>query len=516
MIRTIVVGTMVTVFAAVACSRPAPPAPAASVAPADVSGPDIPPPPVVSSQAGVLTYTLRAAPASVTVAGRTFTSNVYNGSYIPAVLRVKRGDEVRITYVNDLDKADIEIDKPQSSNVHYHGMNISPNEPADNPYISIPSSKDGTAGHAAAFTAGHDPALIKTSPTYEYVWRVPADHPQGLYWFHPHAHAATEPQILSGMSSLLVVEGVLDQHYPELAPAERRTLILKDIDLPGAVDGAPKTKTINGISGGTFRTRPGEVEIWEIGNIGADSFFDFAVDGHKLWVMERDGNVLTQPDRVVNVLLPPASRATVAVEAGAAGRYGVRSLEVDTGSAGDPNPSVQLATFVVEGAPVDNASLVARLKQPAVRQDTITWTAAALKKAPITRRRRLVYTESADGNSFFLNGKPFDANRIDFEATLGDVEEWTLVNDTDERHTFHIHQIDYLVTQINGDDEDTTGLRDNIDVPFRDPVRKVPGSVTVILPFTDPVIVGKFLFHCHISEHSDKGMMGNMVIKPRR
>ena len=104
--------------------------------------------------------------------------------------------------------------------------------------------------------------------------------------------------------------------------------------------------------------------------------------------------------------------------------------------------------------------------------------------------------------------------RIDFKANLGDIEEWTIINKTDERHTFHIHQIDFLVTELNNSDEDATGLRDNIDIPPRDPVTGEPGKVTLILPFTDPAIVGKFPFHCHISEHGDNGMMANMLIKP--
>ena len=104
---------------------------------------------------------------------------------------------------------------------------------------------------------------------------------------------------------------------------------------------------------------------------------------------------------------------------------------------------------------------------------------------------------------------------MDAEATVGDVEEWTLVNETGERHTFHIHQLDFLVISINGNDEDATGLRDNIDLPYRDPVTGEPGVVTVIIPFTDPTIVGRFPFHCHILEHEDGGMMATMEVRPR-
>ena len=336
-----------------------------------------------------------------------------------------------------------------------------------------------------------------------------------MYWLHSHAHGNSENQILSGMSAMMVVEGLLTQHYPELANAVRRTLVLKDIDLPGAKDDTPKTKTINGVFGGTYRARPGQVEVWEIGNIGADAFFDITIDGHQLWVLNRDGNVLTRPEAVDNVFLPPASRAVIAVKVGNAGRYTIRTRDVNTGSAGDPNPMVQLATLVAVGAPVDDSRLVERLNQPAVNLNTITPDVAALRSAPIARRRRVVYTETADGDTFFINGKEFNASRIDFETTLGDVEEWTIVNDTDESHTFHIHQIDFLVTSVNGSARDTPGLLDNVDVPFRDPATKKPGEVTLILPFTDPEIVGKFLFHCHIAEHNDGGMMANMLVKHR-
>ncbi|HVK74696.1 MAG TPA: multicopper oxidase domain-containing protein [Kofleriaceae bacterium] len=81
-----------------------------------------------------------------------------------------------------------------------------------------------------------------------------------------------------------------------------------------------------------------------------------------------------------------------------------------------------------------------------------------------------------------------------------------------ELHTFHIHQLDFLVTSFRGEQYDTTGLRDVIDVPFqRD---GVPGEVTMIIPFTDPLIVGKFPYHCHIMEHEDNGMMANIEVRP--
>ena len=213
------------------------------------------------------------------------------------------------------------------------------------------------------------------------------------------------------------------------------------------------------------------------------------------------------------MFLPPASRATVVVEGGNAGVYGMRTLEVDNGPAGDPNPEVVLGSFIVSGPVSTTNALRPRLLQPAIDFKTLEKTAAGVGAMPITRKREIRYTESADGNTFYIDGREFDMTRNDVEVTLGDVEEWTIVNDTDERHTFHIHQADFLVTDINGDDQDATGLRDVIDVPFRQNGK--PGSVTIVIPFRNPLMVGRFPFHCHIVEHEDGGMMANVLLKAR-
>ena len=107
-----------------------------------------------------------------------------------------------------------------------------------------------------------------------------------------------------------------------------------------------------------------DFEVWEIGNIGADSDFDLALDGHKLWVLALDGNALSKPRETDHVFLPPSSRAEIAVEIGAVGRYALRTREVETGKAGDPNPDVALATLKVEGEPVDTSDLRAQLDAP--------------------------------------------------------------------------------------------------------------------------------------------------------
>jgi FtsP/CotA-like multicopper oxidase with cupredoxin domain len=95
--------------------------------------------------------------------------------------------------------------------------------------------------------------------------------------------------------------------------------------------------------------------------------------------------------------------------------------------------------------------------------------------------------------------------RIDVRAPLGDIEEWTVHNDTDDLHVFHIHQIGLQAVAVNGQQVPFAGHVDNIRIPER-------GSVTLRMPFTDPLIVGRFMFHCHVPRHEDKGMMANIEV----
>ncbi len=477
--------------------------------PAEVS---VPEPTSVAAENGVLDITLTASPASVEVAGRTFKTNVYNGMYIPPVLRLKRGEELRLTLVNETDRAELEVDEPQATNLHYHGMAIPPVQPADDVYMLVPPAKMHLGKHHAHHVEGME---LKETNSFEYRWTVPADHPMGIYWYHPHPHGKTEEQVLDGMAGLLVVDGFIETHYPELSGLKRRTFIFKDLELPGSEDDddIPKTKTINGVLGGVVRAAPGSIELWELGNISADSYIDFALDGHKVWVIERDGNAVAKPELTDHVFLPPSSRAEIVVAVSAPGDYALRSREVETGKAGHPNPDVVLATLKVEGVAVDGSAMRERLSQPAA-VPAAGHTAAEIEAMPVTRQRRLVYTENEEGTEFYLNGKQFDMERIDAEVKLGDVEEWTLVNDSDERHTFHIHQTEFLVQSVGDNPLETPGVRDNVDLPFRDPETKKPGVVKLKIPFTNPVIVGKFPYHCHILEHEDGGMMQNIRVLP--
>jgi len=130
----------------------------------------------------------------------------------------------------------------------------------------------------------------------------------------------------------------------------------------------------------------------------------------------------------------------------------------------------------------------------------------AVRVTPIARQRTLTYSKTPDRKMFMIDGRTMDENRVDQTARLGDTEEWTIVNTDQQYHSFHIHQTAFLVTEINGVLHDDDSLHDTFSVP---PATDIgPSSLKVVIPFTDPVIVGRFVYHCHAVDHEDKGMMG--------
>ncbi len=131
-----------------------------------------------------------------------------------------------------------------------------------------------------------------------------------------------------------------------------------------------------------------------------------------------------------------------------------------------------------------------------------------LRMGPIGNRRNIVFSDTALPDLFFINGKPYTPNCVDTIARLGDVEEWTIQNTAREAHVFHIHQLDFQVTEINGETQPFNGYgyNDVVTLPPA-PSNTQPSVVKVLIPFTNPVIVSKFVYHCHIIQHEDQGMM---------
>jgi FtsP/CotA-like multicopper oxidase with cupredoxin domain len=118
-----------------------------------------------------------------------------------------------------------------------------------------------------------------------------------------------------------------------------------------------------------------------------------------------------------------------------------------------------------------------------------------------------VVTFTEDKKGFYINGKkygPMDAPMT--SVTIGTYRHWKVVNNTKEVHPFHIHQVHFLVYAEDGERVARPEWLDTVNVP-------VNGSVDLMMDFTDPIIRGVSLFHCHLLNHEDKGMMAKILFK---
>ncbi|MDB5444454.1 MAG: hypothetical protein JWP86_1390 [Phenylobacterium sp.] len=431
-------------------------------------GPALVPPPEIRSRNGVLEATLTAAPGAVQVGQFSFPGRLYNGAYLPPLLRVRTGDVMRIGLRNRL--------PAEPTNLHFHGMGVSPRGNSDNVFIHVHPGQD-----------------------FQYEVKIPARERQGrgLFWYHPHAHGFVEKQIVGGLSGGIVVDGV-DSYFPILKGLPERFLFIKHHEHM-----EKEIFSINGQINPVVAIRPGEVQFWRIAHIGATEFVKVGIAGMPLYAIANDGHPLSRPQRLTEFFIGPGQRIDAIAIGPPAGEYAMRTIPFQNQAWNPPTPAEQIATIVASGGQASAGAREAEILGQRVQEHR--WI-DEVRRAPIARRRTLNYSRTADRKVFMINGQVMDENRIDQTVKLGDTEEWTIVNTDRQYHSFHIHQTPFLVTEINGVPQHEDSLRDTFSTP---PASQVSASsLKVVIPFTDPVTVGKFVYHCHSVDHEDKGMMG--------
>lgn len=437
---------------------------------------------------------------------------------------------------------------PTSSNLHFHGLTVPP--------------------------VCHQDDVLKTSiqpgdQPFEYRFRIPADEPPGLYWYHPHIHGSSKPQVLGGASGALIVEGI-ERANPALASLPERVLVIRDQDLVNPDSPPSKSEPVvpktlidsdgdaanNGTGFGkpakdlsinfvpvpypdyppaSMTMKPHERQLWRVLNASAITYLNLAVlfdrAAQRLGVVAIDGvpikfNGSPAPPIawVDHIGVPPGARVEFIVEGPPPG---VRALlvtrTVDTGPGGENDPNRALASIVAAAdAPEPQAKLSANPEPlpPAVRP----WLGNV---APV-RVRKLYFSERPqdpnDPNSptaFYLtvDGQTpatFDpgASTPDIVVKQGDVEDWIIENRSNELHDFHIHQLHFQLLEWSGIPVNEPFLRDTVNVPYYNGRMLKYPSVRLRMDFRDPNIVGTFVYHCHLLEHEDGGMMGRIRVEP--
>jgi len=444
-------------------------------------------------------------------------------------IRVEPGDTIAMTVYNDLPKSTM---SPDTVNVHFHGLEVSPNAPGDEVLMT----------------------LARPGQVLHYRVHIPLTQEPGLYWYHPHAMPETYWQVSYGMSGVIVVEG-MQRHFPALAAMKERIIVLRDVPTIGGMfddlddvtpaqlhrraNGAkitgpacrPETNlqpTFNREGRAVVGIAPGERQFFRVVNASAARYFDVAVPGENLQLVAMDGIALDaypgqRSSQVVpDIVLPPAGRAEFIVTGQARPSLFVSKC-FDAGPGGDADPAVVLADLrdpgyaqaAITGAPTpspgpDVTYAPIELSAGQALPDNTMSQAAPAPAA----QRRVVLSEV--GTKFLINGMAFMMGRAPmFVARSGTVEEWNVYNKTDEVHAFHIHQVHFLLLANDGRDPGYRRWLDTVNVPPRS--RKpdgtyMPGSVRILVDFRDPIVRGTLVFHCHILDHEDHGMMATIRV----
>ena len=442
----------------------------------------------------------------------------FNGQTLPPVIRVSPGDVLKMTYINAMSSP-----SPLScatgpcmnmTNLHFHGLGVSPNAPQDDvlDMIAMPGQ------------------------TLNYAVAIPSGQPPGLYWYHTHPHGESQRQALDGMSGAIVVEGI-DEYVPEVRTLRERVLVIRGRDIEHdpdaeslrrqvgisdaacgtAREAAERIMTVNGAVRPEIALAPGERQFWRIVNAAADTYADIQIDGQPLEIVALDGiprgyyDAPTRNPRADHRLLPPGGRLEVIVTGPPTGTpAALRTRCVDTGPAGDPNPEMVLADLV-PGARSDRTvgrPFEGRQRGP----DRPALAMSQVHRHPSldnlqTTEPHFIVTFTEDKGGFYINGQKFVmAAQPMVRVNVGSYQHWRIVNDTDEIHPMHIHQAHFLAYAENGGPLPDPVWVDTFNVPYR-------GSIDVIVDVTDPVIRGMAVFHCHLLNHEDKGMMAKVLFK---
>ncbi|WP_435198081.1 multicopper oxidase family protein [Janibacter sp. GS2] len=454
-------------------------------------GADLVEPEELTSRDGLLEAELTVAAARVRIGDRDATVQAFNGSLPGPTLRVSPGDTIRVVMTNELESP---------TNLHVHGLHVSPRGRGDNPFRSI------APGESA-----------------DYEFTLPDDHAPGTYWYHPHRHGHVADQVAAGLYGAIIVED------PAPLPVTReRTLVVSDISLDGSgalaepgrmermMGREGEVVLVNGQVRPTISAAPGDRERWRIVNACTARYLDLSLAGQDVRLLGRDLGRLPSPEDITATVLAPGNRVELLVEAreGSSAlvatpvdRGGMGSMMgggmMDDDAPGDGEP-IDLLTLAVSGT--KGEALAAVPEGPALRD---------LRGEKIDGRRTLDFDmamgrggsmmgDGDDGGmmAFTINGEAFDATRTDISAKAGSVEEWTLTNSSPMDHPVHLHVWPMQVIEEGQDRVAEPRWLDVVNVP-------ASGSVKVLIAFD--TFSGRTVYHCHILDHEDQGMMGTVA-----
>jgi len=264
---------------------------------------------------------------------------------------------------------------------------------------------------------------------------------------------------------------------------------------------------INGQLAPTLSATVGSTQRWRIVNACTSRVLSLFLEDQRLTQVGVDGSTLPAPREIDRLVLAPGNRGDILIRPTATGSFNLITDPYNRGT-----PGMGMGSGSVSTKPVALATLSA-INGPAAEPPPIPPPAAALPGGPIAATRQLTFAMGMGGNgmagmgaggiAFTIDGRTFDPNRNDQTPRLDTLEEWLITNTSPMDHPFHLHVWPFQVLQ------DSTGSPP-IGVPQDVVLVPAQGWTRIHVHFTD--YPGRTVYHCHILDHEDVGMMGTVQV----
>lgn len=430
--------------------------------------------------------------------GRRSATLGYNGSYLGPTLRLRRGDDVQVTVTNGL---------REDTTVHWHGL-------------LVPGHLDGGPHQNIAPGASWRPVL-------------PVRQPAATLFYHSHVHGRTAEQVYQGLAGVLIVSDDEETRLglPSEYGVDDLPLVLQDrqfedgtMVIPGGMmtmmhGRRGDTLLVNGTADALARVPAQLVRLRFVNGSNARTYELAFDDGRPMHWIAAEGGLLAAPVALSSLSLAPGERAEVLVDfsdarpatlmtAPDANAPMMMMRPMDRLRAGGDGREPVLA-FEPSGPSAAAAALPERLATQslpdaarAVRRRRFTLDMPMGGMMGMPGRARGAGPGSGSG-SFAINGRAFDLQRVDERVRLGDTEVWEFSGDM-MAHPIHLHGVHFQVIRRDGRPPAVRdqGLRDTV---------LVAQPVELLVRFGQPSADAPFMYHCHILEHEDNGMMGQFT-----
>lgn len=430
--------------------------------------------PNTSTKPGIVEVTITAEPTRLSLTpGQSTDVYSYNGSVPGPTIEVREGDRLLVHFRNQLKEA---------TSIHWHGLHI-------------PADMDGSP---------LNPVL--PGKTYEYAFTIPRGT-AGTYWYHPHPDFRTGHQIGMGLVGALIVRPPKDP-IPE--GIRERLIVLTDnrfradgsVDFPDRRSPQGIVDEINGREGNvlfvngrvlpTLTIKSGEVQRWRIVNASAARVYRLGIPGQTMLHVGNDGGLFEKPVEVSDIVVANSERVELLVRGGAPGtRTSLQAMPYDRYVPQTRPADWNVARDLITVQTTDDAP-VAPIAIP-----------TSLRVVPRIDTTKVRVTRVMSLSQGLINGRTMDMMRDDVVSRVGQTEIWQIENLVGMDHPFHLHGFEFQVLDRNGVREPFASWKDVVNVRKHETVR-------FVVRYDD--FPGKWMFHCHILDHEDHGMMGILAV----